>query len=122
MGCCYVALKNKGISSYTDTMTTQHASIDKQLERLPPLPITVTWVLRVTANPESSANDLMKAILPDQTMCVTVLRVANSALYGRPKKVASLEKAIVVLGFDEVRSIVLGKAVLTTFRDMLASR
>ncbi|BDD89330.1 HDOD domain-containing protein [Desulfofustis limnaeus] len=100
-------------------MTTQHPSIDKQLERLPPLPVTVTRVLHVTANPESSANDLMKAILPDQTMCVTILRVANSALYGRPKKVASLEKAIVVLGFDEIRSIVLGKAALTTFRDML---
>jgi HD-like signal output (HDOD) protein len=102
--------------------TSRQPSIDKQLEALPPLPITVARVMEVTANPLSSANDLMKAILPDQAMCVAILKIANSVLYGRPKKVASLETAIVVLGFDEIRNIVLGKAAVTTFRDVLKTR
>ncbi len=94
-------------------------SIDKQLASLPPLPLTVSRVMEVTANPESSANDLMKAILPDQAMCVAILKIANSALYGRPKQVASLEQAIVVLGFDEIKAIVLGKAAVSTFKGVL---
>lgn len=90
--------------------------IEQQIESLPPLPITVANVLTVTNNPESSANDLVKAILPDQTMCIAVLKIANSALYGRPKKVSSLETAVTVLGFNEVQNIVLAKAAVQAFQ------
>jgi HD-like signal output (HDOD) protein len=102
--------------------TSRQPNIDKQLDALPPLPITVSQVMEITADPLSSANDLMKAILPDQAMCVAILKIANSVLYGRPKKVASLESAIVVLGFDEIRNIVLGKAAVTTFSDIFKTR
>jgi putative nucleotidyltransferase with HDIG domain len=91
-------------------------SIIEQLEALPPLPQTVADVLTVTNNPESSANDLVKAILPDQAMCIAVLKIANSVLYGHPKKVSSLERAVMVLGFTEVQNIVLAKAAVQAFR------
>ena len=90
--------------------------IDQQIEALPPLPITVSKVLAVTNDPQSSANDLVKAILPDQAMCIAVLKLANSVLYGRPKKVSSLEAAVVVLGFNEVQNIVLAKAAVQAFQ------
>ncbi len=90
--------------------------IEQQIASLPPLPITVANVLTVTNNPDSSANDLVKAILPDQTMCIAVLKIANSVLYGRPKKVSSLETAVVVLGFQEVQNIVLAKAAVQAFQ------
>ncbi len=91
-------------------------SIEKQIESLPPLPVTVSRVMEVTSNPESSANDLIKAILPDQSICVAILKIANSVLYGRPKQVSSLETAVTVLGFNEIRNIVLAKAAVTTFK------
>ncbi len=92
--------------------------IKQQIEAFPPMPITVSRVLEVTNNPESSANDLVKAILPDQTMCIAVLKIANSVLYGRPKQVDSLETAVTVLGFNEIQSIVLGKAAVTAFKEI----
>jgi HD-like signal output (HDOD) protein len=95
---------------------TKAISIDTQIASLPPLPITVTNVLAVANDPESSANDLVKAILPDQSMCIAVLKIANSALYGRPKKVDSLETAVTVLGFNEVQNIVLAKAAVQAFQ------
>ncbi len=95
---------------------TKPISIEQQIESLPPLPITVANVLAVTNNPESSANDLVKAILPDQAMCIAVLKIANSVLYGRPKKVSSLETAVIVLGFNEVQNIVLAKAAIQAFQ------
>jgi len=91
-------------------------SIAQEIETFPPMPITVSKVMEVTKNPESSANDLVKAILPDQTMCIAVLKIANSVLYGRPKQVNSLETAVTVLGFDEIRNIVLAKAAVTAFK------
>ncbi|KJS00248.1 MAG: hypothetical protein VR65_08925 [Desulfobulbaceae bacterium BRH_c16a] len=97
-------------------------SIEKQIESLPPLPITVSEVLAVVNNPESSANDLVKAILPDQTMCLAILKIANSALYGHQKQVGSLESAVMVLGFNEVQNIVLAKAAVQALKPSLQAR
>jgi HD-like signal output (HDOD) protein len=91
--------------------------IEKRIDSFPPLPATVAHVLSVTGNPESSLHDLIQAILPDQSMCVAILKIANSALYGRSEKVGSLETAIMILGFNEVQNIVLGRSVLTAFGD-----
>jgi len=92
------------------------ARILKQVDSLPILPATVSRVLSITADPESSANDLVNGILPDQAMCATILKFANSAFFGIPRNVATMSKAINVLGFNEVHNIVLGKAVFNSFQ------
>ena len=91
-------------------------STDHIIDSLPPLPLTVANVIKVSTNPDTSAEDLVKVILPDQTMCAAILKIANSVLYGQSRKIASLQTAIVVLGFREVQSIVMGKAAISTFR------
>jgi HD-like signal output (HDOD) protein len=98
-------------------MTNQENSqIFRQVDSLPSLPATVSKVLAVTADPESSVDDLVQAILPDQAMCATILKLANSAFFGMPREVATMEKAVTVLGFNEVHNIVLGKAVFNSFQ------
>ena len=92
-----------------------YTRIEKQIDSFPSLPTTVTEVMNVVNNPDSSARDLTQAVLPDQSMCVAILKIANSALFGRPKEVSSLESAITVLGFDEIQNIVLSKSVLNSF-------
>ncbi len=94
---------------------SHYARIEKNIESFPSLPSTVAEVMSVVNNPDSSAKDLTQAILPDQSMCVAILKIANSALYGRPKKVSSLETAITVLGFDEIQNIVLSRSVMNSF-------
>lgn len=87
-----------------------------QIDSFPALSATVSRVLEITGNPESSAQELMQAILPDQSMCVAILKLANSAFFGRPRKVSSIEEAVVVLGFHEIRNIVLTQAVFHSFQ------
>lgn len=94
----------------------QKLEIFKQVDSLPSLPATVSRVLAVTADPESAAEDLVRAILPDQAMCATILKIANSAFFGMPRNVATMDKAVTVLGFNEVHNIILGKAVFNSFR------
>jgi len=91
-------------------------SVIKKIDSFPPLPDTVIRVLKITGNPESSAHELMQAILPDQSMCVAILKIVNSAFFGRPRKVSSIEEAVVVLGFQEIRNIILTQAVFNSFR------
>lgn len=100
------------------TEKTKAELIRQQIDSFPILPATVSRVMEVIADPESSADDLMQALLPDQSLCVTVLKLANSVLFGRPQGVDSLTSAIMVLGFDQVQSIALIKAMNNSFREL----
>lgn len=86
-----------------------------QIDSFPSLPSVVARVIEITGNKESSANELVEAILPDQSMCATILKIANSAFFGLPREVNTMEKAVMVLGFNEIRNIVIGKAVCDSF-------
>lgn len=100
------------------TEKTKAELIRQQIDSFPILPATVLRIMQVTADPESSADDLMQALLPDQSLCVTVLKLANSVLFGRPQGVDSLTSAIMVLGFNQVQSIALIKAMNNSFREL----
>jgi len=97
---------------------THYSRIEQKIDSFPALPSTVAEVMDVVNNPEGSAKELTQAVLPDQSMCIAILKIANSALYGMPKKVSSLERAITILGFDEIQSIVLSKSVMNNFGEV----
>ncbi len=92
------------------------SNILKQIDSFPSLPTTVSRVMEITGNPDSSASELMQAILPDMAMCASILKTANSAFFGRPRAVCTIQEAIVVLGFQEIRNIVLTQAMFNSFQ------
>ena len=92
--------------------------LKQHIDSLPVLPVTVTRLMRVTNDPGSSAQDVMETILPDQSLCLTIIKIANSALLGRPQKVDSIKMAVTVLGFNEVQNIALAKAVISSFSNL----
>ncbi len=100
------------------TQKIKEEQIRQQIDSFPILPATVSRIMHVTASPESSADDLMQAILPDQSLCVTILKLANSVLFGRPQRIDSLVAAIMVLGFNEIQSIAMIKAMNNSFKEL----
>ncbi|MDA8141576.1 MAG: HDOD domain-containing protein [Desulfobacteraceae bacterium] len=92
------------------------AQLIAKIDAMPTLPTLVGRVLTITSDPNSSADDLLQAIEPDQSMTVKILKVANSAFYSRVRKVADLKQALMVLGFQEVRNLVLASAVFNNFQ------
>lgn len=92
------------------------AKLIAKIDTMPTLPALVGRVLTITADPESSADDLLAAIEPDQSFTVKILKVANSAFYSRARKVATLKQALMILGFQEVRNLVLASAVFNNFQ------
>ncbi len=95
--------------------TTRHELIKKHIDSFPVLPVTVMRLMTVTSNPASSAQEVIDVILTDQSLCLTVLKISNSVLFGRPHKVDSIDKAVSILGFDEVQRIALAKALINSF-------
>lgn len=90
------------------------------IDTLPTLPAIVGQVMQTIADPQSSAQDLMEVINPDQALTVKILKIANSAFYGRVRKTGTLEQALIVLGFEEVRNLVVSMAVFNNFRRLNA--
>ena len=84
---------------------------------LPTLPIIIPRILRLVEDHRSSAADLAKVIGSDQALASRILRLANSAFYGFRREIVSINHAVVLLGFDTVKSIVLAATVLDTLGD-----
>ena len=63
------------------------------------LPQTLVEVLRVTDDPQTSAYDLSRIILRDAPITTRLLRMANSAIYGRSGNVNTVHQAVMLLGF-----------------------
>ncbi|HEX9746569.1 MAG TPA: HDOD domain-containing protein [bacterium] len=82
---------------------------------LPTLPTVVAQVMVTLDQPTSSARDLERLVANDQAIAARLLKLANSAFYGLPGKVTSLGRAITLLGFNTVRSLVLTIGVIDKF-------
>ena len=67
------------------------------------------------ANPNASAYDVAKIIAEDPATSARVLRMANSAYYALPQPVVSVRQAVVILGMEAIRSVVLSSAVMDAF-------
>ncbi|MDE3032107.1 MAG: HDOD domain-containing protein [Acidobacteriota bacterium] len=73
---------------------------------LPPLPQVATQLLRLTADPDASAEDLRRVISTDQALTGQILKIANSAMFGMVREVTTLTQAIMTLGFSTNKSVV----------------
>lgn len=82
-----------------------------KLDGLPTLPEVVSNIMAIVRDERSNSAQLASYIERDQAICSAVLRVANSAYYGNYRKVDSIGRAVVVLGFEQVRSIALSTGI-----------
>lgn len=87
--------------------------IEGYISKMPSLSVTVTRVLEICNSPATSAHDLNRVISLDPVLMGRVLRLINSAYYGLRDKVASLPRAMIMLGMNTVKNLVLSSAVLT---------
>ena len=92
--------------------------IISRIDSFPTLPVVVSQVMDITSDPNSAPKDLFDVISRDQSLTTTILKVANSPFFGVIKRVASLNQAIPLLGFSEIRNLVLGKAVFNSFKGL----
>ncbi|MDH7604761.1 MAG: HDOD domain-containing protein [Melioribacter sp.] len=104
---------------FEQTTSEIKEKIRKQLSgigNLPAIPHIITEVTQLLDNDKTSASDLCKVISKDQALATKILAVANSPLYGLPRRVATIEFAIVIIGFEHIRNILLALSLLDTLR------
>lgn len=83
----------------------------EDLSSLPTLPAFVTVITNMVEDDSTSAQEVGDIIQRDQVLSAKILKLVNSPVYGFPRRISSVTHALVLLGFNVVKGLVLSTAV-----------
>ncbi len=108
--------ENMTLSPDTDEKIKEKAEkIKEKVRDIPSLPEIVNKVISLVQNPNSSAAQIAAIIANDAGLTARVLRLVNSAYYGFPKQISSIQHAIAILGFTTIRGLILSSSIFRIF-------
>ncbi len=82
-----------------------------QVKDLPTLPTVLSEVSILVEDPDISSEAIAKVISTDQVLSAKVLKMVNSPIYGFPGRISSIQHALVLLGLNVVRGIIISTSV-----------
>lgn len=90
-----------------------------ELQKIYNLPAMSNVMMEVSSlldDPNTTTTDLSNMIGRDQGLSTKVLTIANSPLYGLPRKVSTIDFAIMIIGFHDVKNIVIALSMIEAFK------
>ena len=97
----------------------QQAAVSRAIEgisHIATLPEVTLKIIELVEDPTSTAQDLHNVISNDPALCSRILKVVNSAFYGLPRQIGSINRAIVLLGLNAVKNIAIAASLTKLFR------
>lgn len=88
------------------------------MSRVSALPTVFAKVNELLNDPTSSASDLGRVISGDQALTARLLKLVNSTFYGFPSKIDTVSRAVTIIGFRQLKELVLGTSILNMFKDL----
>jgi putative nucleotidyltransferase with HDIG domain len=82
-----------------------------QVQDLPTLPHVLSELTKLLEDPDVSSESIAKVISTDQVLSAKVLKMVNSPIYGFPGRISSIQHALVLLGINVVRGIIISTSV-----------
>jgi len=105
------------------TATQTDAALDQvvqsaiqEISHIATLPEVTLKIIRLVEDPDSTAQDLNQVITNDPALGARILKVVNSAFYGLPGQIGSINRAIVLLGLNAVKNIAIAASLAKLFR------
>jgi putative nucleotidyltransferase with HDIG domain len=100
----------------TMTIDNRVKQIISNIRNLPTPPIVFHQIQKVMADPRASAGQIASILGEDPAMSVKVLKLTNSAFYGLAREVESVKQAVVIVGMEAIKNLVLSASVLDMFK------
>ena len=88
---------------------------------LPSSPAIITTLIGLTSDINTDIGKIGKTILADQSLTAKLLKLSNSSFYGRSKEVVSLREAIILLGFQTLRSLVVATSTRSLYHGSISA-
>lgn len=89
-----------------------------ETHNLPNIPKVVQELIENFNNPDINVDEISKKVQMDQVISAKVMRLANSARYGAGRSIPSIDSAIVMLGFDTLKTLIVASGVTGAFKDI----
>ena len=103
----------------TATAANPEAQIKKvigSIRNLPTPPIVFDQIQKVLNDPGTSVGDVASILSEDPAMSVKILKLTNSVFYGLQREIDSVKHAVMIIGLEAVKNLVLSAAVLNMFK------
>ncbi|MDG4476907.1 HDOD domain-containing protein [Thiovibrio frasassiensis] len=105
-----------------DTGKSPELSLADLLERVETSAIasikgTVSGILSIISDPAASSSDLIQLIEVDPPLAAKILRVANSSYYATSRTISDIHQALIWVGFDTLKEIILTQKMSELFHD-----
>jgi len=84
---------------------------------LPAMSATMLEVSKLLDDPSTNTTSLSKIIGRDQGLSTKILSIANSPLYGLARKVSTIDFAILIIGYQDIKNIVVALTMVDSFRN-----
>lgn len=84
-------------------------------------PSVYTQILKELQSPTCSARRMGEVVCRDPGLTAKILRLVNSPFYGFPSRIDTIERAITILGANELTTLALGISAISTFADVPSS-
>lgn len=88
----------------------------KKVTTLATLPEVTAQIIKTVEDPKSSAQQLHRIVSHDPALVTRILKVVNSAFYGLPGQIGSVERAIVLLGLNGIKNIAVAASLGQLFK------
>jgi putative nucleotidyltransferase with HDIG domain len=88
----------------------------KKVTNIATLPQVTAKIIATVEDPRSTAAQLHQIVSHDPALVTRILKVVNSAFYGLPGQIGSIERAIVLLGLNAVKNIAVAASIGQLFR------
>ncbi len=100
----------------TSLSSEQLRQLIAKVPGLPTLPAIVDRLNEMMLNPRTTAKEVGRLITSDPALAAKILKIVNSSFYGFPNRITTVTHAIVILGFNTVKSVVLSSTVFDVFK------
>lgn len=89
----------------------------RQVDSLPTLPAVATRLLTLTSSEDTSAREVIRLVSSDPSLTAKILSICRKADRGLRDHTMTIDKAVVLLGFNTIRNAVLSIKVFEIFDD-----
>jgi HD-like signal output (HDOD) protein len=80
-----------------------------------PLPATAQRVAQLAGDPKTRIDQIAAILATDPALTAEVMRIANSAAFGRSRQIAELEQAVLLIGAAQIHDMALAMGMLAAF-------
>ncbi len=89
----------------------------RDVKNLPTLPAVVMKLTKMAEDPDVTTEQMGRVISKDHILGAKLLKLVNSAFYGFPQRVSSLQSAIILLGFSVIKSLIISASIFEFMED-----